>query len=561
DLKIGTTENSTVTQKPLMVMPNAPRFFREGDKITFSAKLSALEDKPQTGSCQLFLFDAISMEPVDSQFKLGKASQPFSVKQGESAVLSWDLEIPFGLGAVTYRVLAKAGNFSDGEENTLPILSNRMLVTESLPLPVSGNSTKSFVFQKLKDSGKSSTIRNHRLTLEYTSNPAWYAVQALPYLMEYPYECNEQIFSRFYANSLASHIANSNPRVKRVFEAWRDTPNSTALLSNLEKNQELKAVLLQETPWVLDARNEAQSKQRIGLLFDLNNMAAQFDSALRKLQQNQSENGGWPWFPGMQDSWWVTQYIVEGFGHLDHLGVKAIREDDRVWSMLESALAYLDSEILRDYQQILKYGRLEDDHLGYLEMHYLYARSFFKDIPLSTEVQVAVDYFRGQADKYWLDKEIYGQGLIALARHRDENKITPQKITKSLKERALHSEELGMWWKGFENGWFWYQAPIETQALMIEVFNDVLQDTASIDELRTWLLKQKQTTNWKTTKATAEACYALLLSGTEWLNTDKLAEITLGSQKIDPTKLDGVTPEAGTGYFKTSWSGSEIKPA
>ena len=561
DLKIGTTENSTVTQKPLMVMPNAPRFFREGDKITFSAKLSALEDKPQTGSCQLSLFDAISMEPVDSQFKLGKASQPFSVKQGESAVLSWDLEIPFGLGAVTYRVVAKAGDFSDGEENTLPILSNRMLVTESLPLPVSGNSTKSFVFQKLKDSGKSSTIRNHRLTLEYSSNPAWYAVQALPYLMEYPYECNEQIFSRFYANSLASHIANANPRVKRVFEAWRDTPNSTALLSNLEKNQELKAVLLQETPWVLDAKNEAQSKQRIGLLFDLNNMAAQFDSALRKLQQNQSENGGWPWFPGMQDSWWVTQYIVEGFGHLDHLGVKSIREDDRVSSMLNSALDYLDSEILRDYQQILKYGRLEDDHLGYLEMHYLYARSFFKDIPLSTEVQVAVDYFRGQADKYWLDKEIYGQGLIALARHRDENKITPQKITKSLKERALHSEELGMWWKGFENGWFWYQAPIETQALMIEVFNDVLQDTASIDELRTWLLKQKQTTNWKTTKATAEACYALLLSGTEWLNTDKLAEITLGSQKIDPTKLDGVTPEAGTGYFKTSWSGSEIKPA
>ncbi len=560
DFKIGMTENGTVTQKPLMVMPNAPRFFREGDKFTFTAKISSLDQTDQTGKCQLYLFDAITMEPLDSLFKLSGAQQSFSVRKGESTVLSWYLDVPFGIGAVTYRVVAKAGDFSDGEENTLPVLSNRMLVTESLPLPVSGNSTKTFIFEKLKNSVNSTTIRNHKLTLEYTSNPAWYAVQALPYLMEYPYECNEQIFSRFYANSLASHIANSNPRIKRVFEAWRDTPNSTALQSNLEKNEELKSVLLQETPWVLDAKNESQSKQRIGLLFDLNNMTNQYDNALIKLQKNQSRDGGWPWFPGMMDSWWVSQYIVEGFGHLDHLGVTAIRSDKRVWDMVVFAVDYLDAQILIDYQNILKYGHLEDDNLGYLEMHYLYTRSFFKDLAIPEAVSVAVDYFKNQADKYWLNKDIYGQGLIALARHRDDNKITPQKVVASLKERALHSEELGMWWKGFEDGWFWYQAPIETQALMIEVFTDVAKDTPAVDELRTWLLKQKQTTNWKTTKATAEACYALLISGTEWLNTEKLAEITIGKDKIDPTKLDGVTPEAGTGYFKTSWSGSDISP-
>ncbi|MDZ4183081.1 MAG: alpha-2-macroglobulin family protein, partial [Candidatus Cloacimonadaceae bacterium] len=561
DFKIGTTTNGTVTQKPLMVVPNAPRFFREGDRITFSTKIVALEDKDQSGSCQLYLFDAITMAPVDKLFALSKAQQSFSVKKGGSTVLSWDLSVPEGIGAVTYRVVAKAGDFSDGEENTLPVLSNRMLVTETLPLPVSGNSSKSFVFEKFLNSGASTTIRHHRLSLEYTSNPAWYAVQALPYLMEYPHDCNEQIFSRFYANSLASHIANANPRIKRVFESWRDTPNSAALLSNLEKNQELKSVILQETPWVLDAKNETQSKQRIGLLFDLNHMANQHDSALAKLKRNQSPSGGWPWFPGMQDSWWVTQYIVEGLGHLDHLGVSSIRKDARILDMTQNAVAYIDRKIREDYEAIKRYGNLERDNLGYMEMHYLYARSFFPELPIKMESREAVDYFTSQAKQYWNVKDNYGQGLIALALHRGKDKTTPNKIIASLRERALHNEELGMWWKGFERGWFWYQAPIETQALMIEAFHDIADDTAAIDEMRTWLLKQKQTTNWKTTKATAAACYALLMSGSEWLDSTELAQITIGGTKLDPMKLDGTRVEAGTGYFKTSWSGGEISPS
>jgi len=561
DLKIGLSGNTTVTQKPLMVIPNAPRFFREGDKITFASKITSMDETDQSGACQLMLFDAITMLPVDKIFGLNKAQQSFSVKKGESTVLSWDLTIPFGISAVTYRVVAKAGDFSDGEENTLPILTNRMLVTESMPLPVRGKSSKTFLFEKLKNSQSSTTLKNHKLTLEFTSNPAWYAVQALPYMMEFPYDCNEQIFTRFYANSLASHIANANPRIKRVFEAWKNTPNSAALLSNLEKNEELKSVILQETPWVLDAKSESQSKQRIGLLFDLNNLADQFNRSLTQLQKNQSPSGAWPWFPGMQDSWWVTQYIVEGLGHLDHLKVKSIRDDDRTWNMTQTAVQYLDRKILEDYENIKKYSDLTQDHLGYMEMHYLYARSYFLDIPINDNVKVAVEYFKGQTDKYWLNKDIYGQGLIALGMSRFGKEVLPNKILASLKERSLTNEEMGMWWKTNSGGWFWYQAPIETQSLLIEAFNDITKDTESVDGMRTWLLKLKQTTNWKTTKATTEACYALLLSGTEWLDTEKLAQITLGGKNIDPQTLENSSVEAGTGYFKTSWSGNDITPA
>jgi len=554
-LQLGYTEREAVTQKPLMVQPNLPRFLREGDRITLSAKISSLDDGAHSGYCQLFLFDALSMQPVDSLFALAQARQPFSVAKGTSAALTWELNVPFGLSAVTCRFVAASGDFSDGEENTLPILSNRMLVTESLPLAVRGRSEKAFDFTRLREYG-SDTLRHYKLTLEYSSNPAWYAIQALPYLMEDPYPCNEVIFARFYANSLAAHIAQSDPRIERVFKAWRDSPSSTALLSKLEQNEELKSLLLQETPWVMDAQNETEAKHRLGLLFDLNHMAGQSNSALAILARNQLPGGGWSWFNGMGPSWWTTQYIVEGFGHLDHLGVGSARSAE-VQRICDAALGYLDGKIRDSYLSLKKRGLLNLDNLGYLELHYLYTRSFFLHKPVAEDAREAVDYFLGQARKYWRQRDFYSMGLIALSLHRRGDRKIPPRILASLREHSLHDEELGTWWRGAE-GWFWYQAPIGRQALLIEAFSEIGSDTALVDEMRTWLLKMKQTTHWKTTVATAQACYALLLQGTEWLAGSELAQITLGGESLEPASSGSV--EAGTGYFKTSWTASEIEP-
>ncbi|MCK4359567.1 MAG: hypothetical protein KAW92_12680 [Candidatus Cloacimonetes bacterium] len=561
DLKTGTIQNELVTQKQLMVVPNAPRFLREGDEIIFTAKISNLVEKELEGVAELKLFDAITMQPVDAKFNNKKTKKSFKVKAEQSTLVSWEISIPEGIQAVTYRVVAKAGNFSDGEEKALPILTNRMLVTESLPLPVRGNQTKTFKFDKLLDSGKSKTLRNHKLTLEFTSNPAWYAIQALPYIMEYPYECSEQIFSRLYANSIASHIANSSPKIKRVFDSWKDTPGSKALLSNLEKNQELKALLLEETPWVLDAQNETERKKRVAVLFDLNRMANELDTAIRKLQEAQVSNGGWSWFKGMPDSRYITQHIVTGLGHLDHLNIRTVRQDDKVWNMLKKAVSYLDERIREDYEWLLKHASdMDDDHISSIQIQYLYSRSYFKDIPINDRNEKAFNYFKGQAKKYWLNKSKYMQGMIALALHRYDDKETPKNIIASLKEFSLYSEEMGMYWKDNYAGYYWYQAPIEIQALFIEAFDEVTHDKESVENMKVWLLKQKQTQDWKTTKATVEACYALLLKGIDFLENDKLAEITLGNKLIDPFEIDDVKIEAGTGYFKTSWSANEIKP-
>ncbi|HNC32095.1 MAG TPA: alpha-2-macroglobulin family protein, partial [Cyclobacteriaceae bacterium] len=312
DLKSGLTTNALVTQKDIMVVPNQPRFFRENDKMKFSAKISSSVDKDLTGQARLEFFDALTMKPVDDLMKNKTTVQNFSLKPKQSANLEWSIEIPEGLQAITYRIVAKSGDFSDGEEMVLPVVTNRMLVTETMPLPIRGKQTKTFKLDKLVNN-TSPTLRNQRYTLEFTSNPAWYAIQSLPYLMEYPYDCVEQTFSKYYANSIASHIANSNPRIKSVFDTWKNI-QPDALLSNLEKNQELKSALLEETPWVLQAKDESQRKRMIGVLFDLNRMANEQSRALDKIIKAQAANGGFSWFPGFPEDRYMTQHIIAGMG-------------------------------------------------------------------------------------------------------------------------------------------------------------------------------------------------------------------------------------------------------
>lgn len=554
----GRSTKEIVTQKELMVQPNPPRFLREGDKMEFSAKVVNMTDKEITGTAEFQLFDAATNERVDGRFKNMVPNQYFTVGAGQSEAVKFPIEVPYQFNqALVWRIVAKAGNYSDGEENALPVLTNRMLVTETMPLPMRGTGTKNFTFEKLLNSGNSESLQHHAVTLEYTSNPAWYAVQALPYLMEYPYECAEQTWNRYYANSLASFISHSSPRIKQVFEQWkiRDT---AALMSNLQKNQELKAVLLEETPWVLQAKNEAEQKRNIALLFDMIKMGEQLNSSYEKLKQMQSSNGGFVWFTGGPDDRYITQYIVTGIGHLKKLKGIADGQEGKLKAILATAIPYLDKKIKEDYDYLIKYkSNLKLQNIGYTQIQYLYMRSFFPEYKIEAASQTAYNYYYKQAQQFWVKQSKYMQGMMALALHRTNDTKTPGAILKSLKETSITNEELGMYWKDQSNGWFWYQAPIETQALLIETFQEVGKDTKTVDDLRTWLLKNKQTNNWKTTKATAEACYALLLQGTDWLSSEPVVEVKLGSTVIKSTDAG---QEAGTGYFKKTIEGTKVVP-
>jgi len=558
-LESATKTLTTVTQKELMVIPNAPRFLREGDQITISTKIANLTEKELSGQAVLILTDAISGKDINANLGNSENNKTFAVDAKGNTQVSWSLRIPEDVQAVQYKVIAKSETFSDGEQNALPVLSNRILVTETMPMWVRSNQTKTFTLDKLK-TNTSTTLKNHKLTLEVTSNPAWYAVQALPYLMEFPYDCNEQMFSWYYANALASHIANSNPKIQDVFNQWR---NTDALLSNLEKNEELKSILIQETPWLRDAQSETEQKKRIALLFDLNKMNNELQSAINKLKANQMPSGAWAWFKGGDKNRYITQHIISGFGHLSKLGVTLSAVEGSQNQIIQKAIKYLDDEFVKEYKNIRKYNAkvdLNKDHLSHTQLHYLYMRSFFPEIKKTNEVEKISDYYQTQIKKYWLSRPLYSKGLMALVSHRNNDAKSTSKILKSLKETSITSEELGMYWKANTNSWYWYQAPIETQALLIEAFGEIENDTKTINNLKIWLLKNKQTNRWKTTKATTDAVYALLLQGSDWLSVTDMFDVVLGGQHINPKKLEDVKVEAGTGYFKTAWNASEIKP-
>ncbi len=576
NLASGYLEKTTVTQKPLMVQPNAPRFLREGDGIEFSVKIVNLSDKEVTGTTQLELLDAATNKPIDGWFKNVFPTQYFTVAAGQSAAVKFPIEIPFKFNsAMTYRITAKSSGtpsgdgsiFSDGEERAIPIVTNRMLVTESMPINLRNETSKAFVFEKLLNSGSSQTITNRSLTVEYTSNPIWYAVQALPYLMEYPYECAEQTFNKYYANTLATYVSNSMPKIKAVFDQWiapieEKAGDTAALLSNLQKNEELKAALLQETPWVLAAQNESRQKRNIALLFDMVKMGSETDKAIAKLKDMQSSNGGFVWFKGDENDRYITQYIITGIGHLKKLNALAGNNESQlkdIMGIANKAIPYLDKKIKEEYGNLLKYkAKLTNNNLSNTAIQYLYMRSFFMETPVAASAQTAYTYYREQAKKYWLGNSKYLQAMIALALNRTKDDATPKAIIKSLKENSIGNSELGMYWKEWTNGgYYWYQAPIESQALMIEAFTEIDKNSTTINDLKTWLLKQKQTQNWRTTKATAEACYALLLSGGNNLAAEKEVTINVGSTTIKST--DDKT-EAGTGYFKKTIEGEKVTP-
>ena len=557
ELSFGSNSANIVTQKKMMIQPNAPRFLREGDVMEFTAKIVNLSDQEITGQVSFELVDAATNSSVDGWFQNVFPSQYFTVEAGKSFPLKFPLQVPFSFNRpLTWRIIAKAGEYSDGEENTLPVLTNRVLVTESMPLLLQNDTTQQFKFDKLINT-ESESLSHEGLTVEYTSNPVWYAVQALPYLMEYPYECVEQTFNRFYANSLASFIVNKNQKIKQVFEQWKT--DSSSLKSNLRKNDELKQVLLQETPWVMQAESEEDQKKNIALLFDMMRLSSQTESLIEKITQLQLSDGGFSWFRGGTADRYMTNYVLMGIGKLKRLGALSPEITLRIRNMLVNAIRYSDGKISEDYNWLVRNkADLSKQQITGTQIDYLYMRSFFRDI--AQQSQPAYDFYYQQGKQFWIKQNSYYRAQLGLVFFRNkEEKFSTTNILPALQENAINDPKLGMFWKLTYTG-NWYQSPIEHQSMMIAFMSEINNHellTKNINAMKTWLLLNKQTSNWKTTVATADACYALLLNGSDWLNTERKVTIQLGNYTINSSKEK---TEAGTGYFKKRIEGKQVIP-
>jgi hypothetical protein len=577
DMKIGYQEAYVVSQRKLMVTTNNPRFFRAGDEINLTSKLNNLADNSISGKIYIRLLDPYTKQKVNSLFNVTIDNYNFELGKKDGKQFSWKLTVPENMELVTVQIIAQSDTYTDGEENTIPVLPQKILLTESLPLFVTKNKPVNYKFDKLmKSDSSSTTLQNRKLILEVTPNPVWYAVMSLPYLMESPNECTDEVFDRFYANSLSHYISKSNPDIKKVFEHWKNTP---ALISPLEENRELKSILLSETPWLTEAKSETEQRQRLGNLFDDNNISKSLQTSYDRLSKLQNKDGSWPWFDGMMGNRYITQYIVSGLGHLYNLGIKPITNiydkyqfeptdssddfehdlqiDFFEW-IVKNSLIYIDSLLMEDYNILLKRNRaFDEDFLNYITIQYFYSRSFYPQVNINKNVITAYNYWKKQLATYWRKHSLPEKSMIALSLNRMGDTKTAKLILKTIKDNALYSEESGMYWEENKSSWYVESNSIQTQALLIEAFSEIEHDTASVDKMKVWLLKQKQTQSWGATSATADACYALILTGNKILSTTDQTRIWLADSEIIIPKEE---KEAGTGYYTKSWMGKDIKP-
>ena len=551
DMKTGSLSKSLITQKELMVQPNAPRFLRQGDTVDFLAKVVNMTDKEQTVTVSFDLFDPSN----PSKFKI-KNSKLITIPAKRSEQVSFRIAVPHNIYVANYRIVAKNDHFSDGEQDCMPVLTDRQMVTVSQAMYINGVGEKSYTLPTAV-TRQSATREPHLLKVEFTSNPIWYAIQALPYVEEHKNPSNIFLANRLYTNSIAFDIVSSNPNIESVFRQWeKDTVNP--LMSQLEKNEDVKQTLLDETPWLRDGTGESQRMHRIAVYFDKSRLTSELKTTEKKLLEQQRSDGGWSWIPGYsQSSLYTTQYILEILGKLAHSSQQNVStyQHINISTQLKKALKYVDDETYDYYRRYLKHTDFEALNIDYLYMRSFYTASEFKiQNPKHKE---SYDYFYRNTLKHYKEyKSLHTRATLALVFHRGGNSKEALDILRRIKESSLYSDEMGMYWRDNQSSWWWYERPIETQALLIQAFAEITpDDKESIALMQQWLLKQKQTTSWSTDVATVEAINALL-SDNGTANTlaqpEKSTLVTVAGQPLTAPS------QAGTGYQSQSWHGDEI---
>ncbi|NLX80755.1 MAG: hypothetical protein GXZ03_04235, partial [Proteiniphilum sp.] len=552
NLNVGQAEAITQSQKELMVTPNMPRFVRQGDKTSISTKISNLSDDIISGTVSIEFFNPVNDELV--YIEVDSNEQDFTIAKDASTDASWLFDVPSDIDIIGVRIVAKSDNFSDGEQHALAVLPNRLLVTESIRMDVNGNQDKSFVFDRLVND-KSETRTDYRLTLEFTTNPAWYAVQSLPVLSTPDNDNSVSWFAAYYANKLGAHIAKAYPKVSAMVSAWKNKGGTAqSLMSNLEKNEELKGVLLEETPWVLEANSETEQMQKLSLLFDLNRNSNITNQSVQKLTQLQNYEGGWSWFEGFRASPGITNYILYGFSQLKDLGIDM---EEPVSSMISKAIAYLDSEALARFERMKQFDKSwsKMEYLSTYELEYIYVRSLYADHKQSKDISAMISFYETVVTNNWTKYSLYNRSLIAMIAKNKGLKKVQQNIIASYREHATINEEMGMYWANNRAQVFMSQSAVSVHTFIMQAFKDAGATNEEMDNMKRWLLKQKQTQQWESTHATIDAIYALLSTGSDWFTTDGETTITVGNIAVDNS-----SKEVGTGYIKESWNKTEITP-
>ena len=537
----GKIEATATASKEFMLQPNMPRFVRVGDKANIAASLMNLSDKGVKGTVRMELFNPETEKVFYSQ------KQKFDVKGGETGHVNFTFEVSDKYAVMACRMVADGDTFSDGEQRYIPVLTDKQWVTETVPLNVNGEGAHTFSLENLFNK-HSKTASEQRLTVEFTAHPAWYAVQALPVVAHPQNEDALSWATAYYAHSLAACIVKENPRIKQIFDSWKAQGGTKeTFMSNLQKNQELKNILLAETPWLAEATNEAEQKQRIATLFDLNTMNSQLAVSVEKLGELQNADGAWSWYKGMQGSRYVTTQVMEMLVRLNALTHQDA--DSRMQPMIQKGFEYLGKQAAEEYKSMKEAEKKGAVGLRPSEqvLRYLYICALDGKAPVDEKVnRYFIDKLSGEGKELTIYEKALGAIILQQAGKVAEARLFMQ----SLMEYSVVTDEMGRYFDTPKARYSWFSYKIPTEVAAMEAIQRITKDTKAIDEMKRWLLKQKQTQTWETPIATADAVYALMATGASDLlaNTGGV-EITLGKEVIRTPADDAI------GYIKKTVSG------
>ncbi|MGV4414501.1 alpha-2-macroglobulin family protein [Chryseobacterium sp. T1] len=556
DAQSAYLEKTVVTQKDFSVTPNYPRFLREGDVLNFQTKVSSLVDKALTGSAKLQILDAFTNEDISDKFGLSQLTavsgynveQSFKLDSNSSTALGWTVKVPKDISSIIIKVVAKAGEFSDGEQKAIAVLPNRMLVTDATPIFVKEGETKTFTIDNLINN-TSKTATNVSNTLELTTNPIWEIMFALPSLKNDVNNSADVIFNKWFADVLASEIFKSNPKLKTVFD---DYQSKGLLTSNLEKNQELKQLLLDETPWVLDSKNEEEQMQKLARLFDANTMRNSIQADWSELSKLQNPDGGFSWYQGYPSSYYTSLYILKNLGKINVWlkgNAKDYQSEDQK-TMVKNLVNYVDSNINK-YWDARKENPWSNASLEFLDVR----RYWEKDHPLTANPKALKDMVIKKAKSAKItDFTFFGLHRSALLFDQYGLKDVSKKLLTYLKETSTESKTQGIYWKQNLNNWGWYNSNVVNQAGALEAFNLLTPtDTQLIEEMKIWLITQKEVNAWGSSRSTAEVIFTILNSGKSWTSADS-DKVTIVWGRKELTNPD----TKATGYVKSTLRGEQI---
>ncbi|KAB1231428.1 alpha-2-macroglobulin family protein [Chryseobacterium viscerum] len=541
DARAATLEKEVVTQKEFSVTPNYPRFLREGDELNLQSKLSNLTDKKLNGSAELQILDAFTNENISSKFGITSGVQNFSLNENGRSALTWKLKVPDNVSSIIFKVVAKAGAYSDGEQQAIAVLPNRMLVTDAVPVFVKEGETKTFVLDNLKNN-TSTTASNVSNTLELTTNPIWEIMFALPSLKNDQNNSADVIFNKWFADVLASEIFKANPKMKTIFEEYQ---NKGLLNSNLEKNQELKQLLLEETPWVLESKNEGEQMQKLALLFDVNTMKNSINQDWDDFKKLQNPDGGFSWYPGYPSSYGTSLYILKNLGKINSWlkdNVKDYQSSEQK-VLVAKLIQYVDNEVSKYFD--VKKGNVWNNWA----MDYLDTRNYWeKQYPLKGKGATLKTLVKQKAKTAKItDFTFFGLHRSALLMNDYGLKEVSDKLMTYLKETSTDTKTQGVYWKQNLNDWGWFGSKVVNHAGALEAFNKLKSnDQNFIEDMKIWLVTQKEVNSWGSSRGTAEVIFTILNSGKSWTGTESdKATIIWGGKELAPQTQ-------ATGYVKST---------